>query len=410
MSLTGQQQRTLEALCRRIAPAADAAGYGSTLAYAVALRINDFSRYNRARIVQAINMIGGPALALVLLGRPVSFAGLPPELQDRVLARCENSRVFVLRLLFAALKRLVVNTWYGMPEARAEIGHLGGLSERTAVYAWEGALPGAEAVVAATSRPRVHERTVPPGVFEAAQLTRDLTLNTEFCVIGSGVGGAQAACLLSEAGRDVVLLEEGAFRTAADHTAEETTALRDLYAEAGMRSTDDLKVALLQGRCAGGGSTVNWMVMLRTPDYVLDEWRHQHGVEDMSPQQMRGVFTRFEQETGVGAVADAAHSRANRILLDGCQTLGWRAEAANVNARECMRSGMCGLGCPYDAKQSALKTHLARALAAGARLFCDVGAERIAGGAARKTVFARALPTALASSSTQNASSLRPAR
>ena len=107
MRLTAPQQRTLEALCRRIAPAAEAAGHGSTLAFAVALRMDDFSAYNRARVIQAINVIGGPALPLVLLGRPATFAALPAELQDRLLARCENSRVFLLRLLFAALKRLI---------------------------------------------------------------------------------------------------------------------------------------------------------------------------------------------------------------------------------------------------------------------------------------------------------------
>lgn len=389
MPLSEQQQRTLEALCRRIAPAAEAAGYGSTLAYAVALRIGDISAYNRARAIQAINVIGGPALSLVLLGRASSFAALPPELQDRLLARCEQNRVFLLRLLFTALKRLVVNTWYGMPEARAEIGHLGPLPARLPLYAWEGALPGAGPVVAAAPRERSSERVVPGNVFEGAQVTQDSVLSAEFCVIGSGVGGALAAALLSEAGRDVVILEDGPFRTAADFPTDETAALRDLYAEAGMRGTDDLKVSILQGRCAGGGSTVNWMVMLRTPEYVLDEWRARHGVEDMSAAHMNEVFARFEQEVGVGDVADAAHSRANRILLDGSRALGWRAQGGRVNARDCMRSGMCGLGCPYDAKQSALTTHLQRALSAGARLYCDVRVERIGSSAARRTIFAR---------------------
>jgi choline dehydrogenase-like flavoprotein len=37
------------------------------------------------------------------------------------------------------------------------------------------------------------------------------TLNCEIAVIGSGPGGAITACLLAEAGRDVLLIEEGEF-------------------------------------------------------------------------------------------------------------------------------------------------------------------------------------------------------
>jgi choline dehydrogenase-like flavoprotein len=378
---------TLRALCRRIAPAAEVAGFGDMLVDAVRARITEMTPFNRARIRQAIRVIGGPALPLLLAGRPVPFAWLPPEVQDRVLQRCEHSGVFVLRLVFTALKRLIVNTWYGLPEARTEIGHLGALPVRAPALAWEGAIAGAEPVVASVPRRAVQTREVPRGVVET--VAAPLTLRADVCIIGSGVGGSMAACRLSEAGRDVVILEAGPYRTAADYSFDENAALRDLYAEAGMRSTDDLAFSLLQGRCAGGGSTVNWMVMLRTPDHVLEEWARSYGVEDMSPAQMREVFVRFERESNVGAVAEHAHSRSNRLLLDGSRKLGWRVESANVNARECMRSGMCGLGCPYDAKQSALKTYLARALAAGATLYCETSAERITRAAQGWTVSAR---------------------
>jgi choline dehydrogenase-like flavoprotein len=57
--------------------------------------------------------------------------------------------------------------------------------------------------------------------------------------------------------------------------------------------------------------------------------------------------------------------------------LGWRAEPATINARGCVRSGFCGYGCRYDAKQGTLLTYLPRAFAAGARLYADVRAERV---------------------------------
>jgi choline dehydrogenase-like flavoprotein len=383
--LTPRQRSTLVALCGRITPAAARAGQAATLADVVSERISHFTPHHQRRVGRAIAAIGHPALAFLLTGRARTFARLTPELQDRMLDQCCHSRLFTLRLLFTALKRLIVNTWYGLPKSNQEIGYRGPLHQRSALFAWEGPLADAAPVVAARTRDRVRERVVPSGVMEAQHVATDIEITTEFCVIGSGVGGSVAACVLSEAGRDVVMLEAGPYRTAADFPDDEATGFRDLYAEAGMRSTEDLSISMLQGQCAGGGSTVNWMVMLRTPDYVLDEWQGEHGMQDMSPAHMREVFERFEAESGVGEVSDAAHSRANRILLDGARALGWQAQAARINARDCMRAGLCGLGCPYDAKHGMLKTHLARALSAGARLYCDTRADRIE----NKTVQAR---------------------
>jgi choline dehydrogenase-like flavoprotein len=79
----------------------------------------------------------------------------------------------------------------------------------------------------------------------------------------------------------------------------------------------------------------------------------------------------------VGEVPDEAHSPANRLLLDGARALGWRARAAGINARGCLRAGRCSLGCRYQAKQSGLLTWLPRAFAHGARLFSEVHVERI---------------------------------
>ncbi|HEX6557833.1 MAG TPA: GMC family oxidoreductase N-terminal domain-containing protein, partial [Longimicrobiales bacterium] len=156
-----------------------------------------------------------------------------------------------------------------------------------------------------------------------------------------------------------------------------TRALHTLYADSGLRSTDQLNVSILQGRCAGGGSTVNWMVMLRTPQHVIEEWQRQHGTEYMDVRSMSAAFDDFERASHVAPVAAHAHSPINRLILDSARRLGWRARSASVNARDCMRTGACGLGCRYDAKQSTVLTQLPRALHAGARLYCDVSTQRI---------------------------------
>src|SRR5688500_3737741 len=194
--MTAHQRRTLQALCRRITPAAEADGCNDMLVDAVIARMAEATPFGRRRLVQAINIVGGAALSLVLVGRPTAFASLPPHLQDAVLRRCEGSPVFLLRLLFTGLKRLIANTWYGLPEARQEIGHLGALPVREAVYPWEGPVRHAEPVVASAARPTMERQDRPRGVVE--NVTTDVTHTAEFCVIGSGVGGSMAACRLAE--------------------------------------------------------------------------------------------------------------------------------------------------------------------------------------------------------------------
>ena len=388
--LSPRQRRTLEALCRRVAPGASTDIHQDRLVSVLIERFADLPAFSRRGLLQALNLMGSPALALLLIGRARGLGELEAAQQDLLLQRCAANRLVMLRLLFDVLRQLIVNTWYGMAEARAELGHPGALTERLPLVSWEGPLDGAAPVVASLHREREHERVLPRGVIEGAKLTSDVAVKTEFCIIGSGVGGSVAACRLAEAGHDVVLLESGSFHSAADFTSDEVKAMRSLYADAGFRATEDLGVSILQARCVGGGSLVNWMVMLRTPEYVLEDWRTRYGVEDMSPAAMQPVFERFEQENNVGRVADHAHSRINRILLDGSRALGWRADAASINARECLRSGLCAMGCPYDAKQSTPKTYLGRALAAGARLYSNVHVQRVASTPHRQTITALA--------------------
>jgi choline dehydrogenase-like flavoprotein len=59
------------------------------------------------------------------------------------------------------------------------------------------------------------------------------------------------------------------------------------------------------------------------------------------------------------------------------RALGWRVRALDLNARGCVRSGFCGQGCRYDAKQGTLLTYVPRALAAGAALYADAEAVRV---------------------------------
>jgi choline dehydrogenase-like flavoprotein len=383
--LTGSQRDTLDALCRRIVPAAyELPGPRVDLTAAVEAQLTAADRTVQRQMALLLTIFGNALVCGATGGRLRRFSQVPAASQDELLHSWERSRLGVRRTIFQAFRRLIVSTWYALPESHASIGYRGPLHRRGVELKWEGALSGderEEEPVARSASPAALPKAVAaaPGgrVVQGHEVGSDLALTADVCVIGTGAGGAVVAARLAEAGLDVILLEEGGYWAGAEFTESEAELVPRLYADRGMRATDDLAVSLLQGRCVGGGTTVNWMMTLRTPDFVLDEWVRQHGTEGMSQREMAAVFKRIEEEIHARTVPDDAHNPNNRILLEGAARLGWNARAAFNNARGCVRSGFCGVGCRYDAKQSAALTYVPRALAAGARLYADVRVDRL---------------------------------
>ncbi|HEU0302121.1 MAG TPA: GMC family oxidoreductase [Longimicrobium sp.] len=392
--LSPRQQATLVALCRCMVPLPDEPDPAAVrLARAVEVRLDGMDAEQGRRVGGLLSLLAAPAAGLVNAGRPLGFAELPAQRQEAWLRGWEISRIPLLRTAFQALRRLILSTCYADPASHAAIGYRGPLHERSPEVAWEGPLPGvstdAEPVARQDGgratriipiRPQLDMLAGDPtlnGIVEGARLRGDTRVRADVCVIGSGAGGAVAAARLAEAGHEVVLLEEGAFWRHPQFTEREAEMAPRLYAEGGARATDDLALPILQGRAVGGSTTVNWLVMLRTPDWVLDEWAAAHGTVGMRPADLAPVFDRVEEETHTRVVPDDAHSPVNRALLDGARALGWRAGPLSINAHNCVRSGFCGLGCRYGARRAAADVYVPAALAAGARLFADVRAERI---------------------------------
>ncbi len=375
----------IDALCRCIVPAAyDGTAPAVELAAAVEARIATLPRAVQVDLRLALRIMDHPASGLATAGRPVRFSRVDTAAQERRLRAWGNSAIPTLRTIYQAWRRLIVSTYYSIPEVLPAIGYAGPLRGRAAVVPWEGPLPEATgdviasaAVLTAAHADRWPSQTAPPN---------DTVLRCDVCVIGSGAGGAVMAARLAEAGRSVVLLEEGGHYDTADFTDREREMTPRLYADAGARTTNDGSVGLLQGRCIGGGTTVNWMLMLRPQAWVMDEWETGHGAAMLGPRSLVPALERVEAEVGAGFLPEDAHSASNRIILDGAAALGWKAETARINARGCVRAGTCGLGCSHGAKRSAGVVYLPRAAAAGAVIIPDARADRVAIAADRKRV------------------------
>ena len=213
-------------------------------------------------------------------------------------------------------------------------------------------------------------------VTRGSLLDRDAAIDTDVVIVGTGAGGGVTADLLSAAGLDVVMIEEGALRSTRDFRMLEAEAYPQLYQESAARKTHDKAVTILQGRCVGGSTTVNWTSSFRTPEPTLQFWGERFGLRDLSPEALRPWFERMEASLGIAPWAVPPNAN-NELLRVGADRLGIRTQTIRRNVRDCWNLGYCGMGCPTNAKQSMLVTTIPAALSRGARLLAEVRVERL---------------------------------
>jgi len=343
--ISAPRRATLAAAAGRIVPHAFVVPErGDALVNSIAAIIARLPAPKRSDMEAALDLLGSRWAILATGIHPVPFALLGAAEQDRLLDRWIRSRVAVMRSVVQAIRRLVLLAEYATAQAQAELGYHGAYFTRGPQFDWEGPLEGARSDDDPVRRePRSSPAPLPrPNPWKSELPAANAVLKAEVVIIGSGAGGAVAAARLAEAGHDVLVLEEGPPFDAENFTENEALVRGRIYAEGGLRTTDDASVAMLQAATLGGGTTVNWMIMLRTPDWVLDEWAARHHTEGMTPRDLAPIFDLVERDVHARTVTDDAHSANNRTLIDGARALGWSVHAARINARDCIRTGFCG--------------------------------------------------------------------
>lgn len=233
---------------------------------------------------------------------------------------------------------------------------------------------------------------MPGKIIEGRSLKpEDWTLMPDFCVVGSGAAGGVCALKLAEAGFDVIVLEEGPNIPKEKGPApgqerrmlneRESVMYKLLYQEGATRVTRNGGVKVLQGRCIGGGTAVNWSACLPPRLETLDEWRR------------RGLpFTRQNLDPYLREVANylpiVRNDKFNtsaRKFVDGCDRLGIPHDTLPNNTHNCRECGSCGVGCPYDRKMSGFVKWLPDAVALGATVYTDTKVDRLVGNKDRIT-------------------------
>lgn len=192
------------------------------------------------------------------------------------------------------------------------------------------------------------------------------TLNCDVLVVGSGPSGAVTAAMLAEAGRDVLLAEEGpnlSPESAHDFSYDE---MDQKYRNGGLTTTfGQTNVTYIEGRCVGGASEINAALYHRPHDHTVDGWAHDFSIADFSSQGLGDHFQAIEDELECSGRPNG-FSPASLRLKRGADALGWKEGEIERFWRHRPSDGEWGR------RQSMSRTYVPRAVDAGCRLEADL--------------------------------------
>jgi choline dehydrogenase-like flavoprotein len=204
-----------------------------------------------------------------------------------------------------------------------------------------------------------------------------------YCVIGSGAGGAMAALeiLRHDPGARVVLLEAGPLAANDEFPLRILEATAHLYMNAGITLARDQWTLFRQGRCVGGSTAVNNGVSIRRQGPLGDDLRRRW-------EECGAGLDWARLDKAYDAVSDFlnVHPLDPRVISQSAHTVqaGFAAEYPELvskvvpaNMKCCIGCGRCNAGCQYDAKRSMLVTAIPEFVRLGGYLVPDAHVERI---------------------------------
>jgi choline dehydrogenase-like flavoprotein len=324
-------------------------------------------------------------LAPLVSSRPSRFSRLPREKAEEYLQSWAGSALAPRRRGISALRTLALLAHYGSERGWSEVRYQGpwlGRKEIAVLPAPDLRVPPAPSTRRVRPRPAVG---LPAGMTSGRDLSGDLRVRVDVCVIGTGAGGAAALARLAERGMTAVAVEAGGYSEAADFNQRELDMLPHLYQDAGLRATADQAIGIMQGTGVGGSTLHNTGLVFPPPPALLERWRREHGFA-LSDEEVDARVAQVLRALGATEIPKERINANNEALRRGADALGWSYRVSMHNRAECSACGYCMLGCAYNRKHNAALSFLPRAIAAGASILADATALRIEGPADNRRV------------------------
>jgi len=215
-------------------------------------------------------------------------------------------------------------------------------------------------------------------IMQGHEIKQDVVESCDVVVVGSGAGGGAIAAELAEGGLEVVILEEGGYYQSKDFSLDPGKATAMLYRDAGASAImGKPNIFFQEGRCVGGSTVINGGMCWRTPEKILQRWRWEMGLTDLTPEHLEPFFEKVEQRINVAPQSPESLGRSEMLFKKAADKLGWLIHPNKRNQKDCTGEGICIFGCPTDKKQSVLVTYIPRALEKGARLYSDIKINKI---------------------------------
>lgn len=189
-------------------------------------------------------------------------------------------------------------------------------------------------------------------------------LECENLVIGSGPGGSITAFHLAEAGRDVLLVEEG---TNSDRQPTESYSLEEMnlkYRNGGLTPAfGKTKISYVEGKCLGGASEINAGLYHRPPTSILKDWQSNYKVSDLEEDQLIHYYETIERDLTISKVPDGVGPSSMKIK-QGADKLNWESKEIPRYWKYSKNND----GSWKGTRQSMSRTFIPKAVNAGTRL------------------------------------------
>ena len=191
------------------------------------------------------------------------------------------------------------------------------------------------------------------GIRQTQDIRSDVREIADYVIVGTGASGAAAARVLSVAGFDVVMIEEGPWIPKEKFRQDTWSAFKTLWRDAGFQVSEGRSFfPALQGSAVGGSTVVNGAIVHRIPEEIHGNWGAAAGVDEMiSLTELERAYDTLDRELSVGPGPEELLGNNNRLMREGANAMGIESNVIRRNAIDCQGSNLCLNGCRGERKQ-----------------------------------------------------------